>query len=34
MLRAGENQVHKDDEAVNRPKQKVGTGIYCSPQIK
>jgi len=33
-LRKGSGQVHKDDDDLNHPGQKVGEGVYCTPKIE
>ena len=34
MLKAGSGQAYADDNCINKPKIKVGTGIYVSPHIQ
>ena len=34
MLRAGRNQVYSNEYALNKPKEKVGKGVYLSPHFQ
>ena len=32
-FKAGQNQVHKNCENINKPGTKVGEGVYCTPNV-
>ena len=34
MLRAGRNQAYRNECAINKPKEKVGKGVYLSPHFQ
>ena len=34
MLKAFGGQAYKDSNAMNKPNQRVGVGIYCTPHMQ